>query len=77
MHLFLHLGKGGRGLHIQKTVFPGAEEHIREQPDKHVPMRVPVKQGQMIVGKAQKAWRNVVKTAVDLGIPVPSMGSSR
>ena len=29
-----------------------------------------------VVGKAQKPWRNVIKTAVDLGIPVPSMASA-
>jgi 6-phosphogluconate dehydrogenase len=28
------------------------------------------------MGKAQKSWRSVVKTAIDLGIPVPSMGSA-
>ena len=29
-----------------------------------------------VVAKAQKSWRNVIKTAVDLGIPVPSMAAS-
>jgi len=29
-----------------------------------------------VVGKAQRSWRNVIKTAVDLGIPLPSMSSS-
>jgi 6-phosphogluconate dehydrogenase len=28
------------------------------------------------MSKAQRPWRNVVKTALDLGIPVPSMGSA-
>ncbi len=29
-----------------------------------------------VISKAQKPWRNVVKTAIDLGIPVPSMSSA-
>jgi 6-phosphogluconate dehydrogenase len=29
-----------------------------------------------VVGKAQKPWRNVIKTAIDLGIPVPSMAAA-
>lgn len=29
-----------------------------------------------VVTKAQKAWRTVIKTAVDLGIPVPAMGTA-
>jgi len=28
-----------------------------------------------VINKAQRPWRNVIKTAVDLGIPVPSMAS--
>ncbi len=29
-----------------------------------------------VIAKAQSAWRNVVKTAIDLGIPVPAMGTA-
>jgi 6-phosphogluconate dehydrogenase len=29
-----------------------------------------------VVGKAQKPWRNVIKTAVDLGIPMPSTAAA-
>ncbi len=29
-----------------------------------------------VMSKSQRAWRNVVKTAIDLGIPVPSMSSA-
>ncbi len=29
-----------------------------------------------VMNKSQKSWRNVVKTAVELGIPVPSMGAA-
>ncbi len=29
-----------------------------------------------VVSKAQKPWRTVIKTAIDLGIPVPSMSSA-
>jgi 6-phosphogluconate dehydrogenase len=29
-----------------------------------------------VIGKAQAAWRNVIKTAVELGIPVPAMGTA-
>ena len=28
------------------------------------------------MAKAQKPWRNVIKTAIDLGIPVPSMAAA-
>jgi 6-phosphogluconate dehydrogenase len=31
---------------------------------------------QNIVGQAQGAWREVIKTAIDLGVPVPSMASA-
>jgi 6-phosphogluconate dehydrogenase len=29
-----------------------------------------------VVAKAQKSWRKVIKTAVDLGVPVPAMGTA-
>ena len=29
-----------------------------------------------VMSKSQRAWRNVIKTAIDLGIPVPSMSSA-
>ncbi len=29
-----------------------------------------------IAGKAQQSWRNVIKTAIDVGIPVPAMGTA-
>jgi 6-phosphogluconate dehydrogenase len=29
-----------------------------------------------ILAKSQAGWRNVIKTAIDLGIPVPAMGTA-
>jgi 6-phosphogluconate dehydrogenase len=29
-----------------------------------------------VIAKAQDAWRNVIKTAIELGIPVPAMGTA-